>query len=157
MMYSPNRPRQLSPTMHHCSHPRSNVPPCTTPRSGLVAGRRPEGVFAETTPCNVPRSKPVSDRRPERDLQRQVQQISNSHAQGVPSMSEDLSPERDQASTASTPSLSFFIAKHPAKRRETCRRSGGEIHPSSGPRGTGPQPEARQVGGGHNGLIPGVG
>ena len=109
MMYSLNMPRQLSPTMHHCSHPRSNVPPCTTPRPGLVAGRRPQGVFAETTPCNVPRSEPVSGRRPERDLQRQVKQISNSHAPRVPSMSEDPSPERDQASAASTPSLSFSL------------------------------------------------
>ena len=65
---------------------REEVPHRTMPRSGLVAGRRPEW-----------------------DLQRQVQQISNSHAPRVPSMSEDPSPERDQASAASTPSLSFSL------------------------------------------------
>ena len=105
---------------HRCAHtpPSSNVripaeetAPRSLSRSGLVAGRRPEGDFAGTPPCNVPRCRRVSRRRPERDLQRQVQQISTSHAPRAPSISEDPSPERDQASVGvpSTASLSVSL------------------------------------------------
>jgi len=119
MMYGLSRPRQLSPMMHHCSHspPRSNVtipaeeiPPRSMPPSRVVAGRRPERDFAETTPFNMPRSRPVSGRRPEGDLQRQVQEISTSHAPCVPSVSEDRSPERDQASVGVPSTASFSVS-----------------------------------------------